>query len=92
MNPGSDTQKLTSELTVIDLKTGNSYPITTHGNRVFTIDVDPSGTILATGDFDGIMRIGPITGEEPHLFFGHKTITGIAIHPDRTMDCHIRGY
>lgn len=82
MNPAGDIQKLTSELTVIDLKTGKSYPITTHGNRVCTLDVDQSGTILATGDFDGILRIGPISGEEPHLIFGHKTVGAIAIQPN----------
>jgi len=82
MNPAGDIQKLTSELTIVDLKTGKSYPITTHGNRVCTLDVDPSGTILATGDYDGNMRIGPITGEEPHLIFGHKTVAAIAIQPN----------
>jgi hypothetical protein len=28
------------------------------------------------------MRIGLITGEEPHLIFGHKTVAAIAIQPN----------
>ena len=77
-----DFQKIRSEIRVINLQTGNSYPITTHGNRVAEIDVDTPGTILVTVDLDGIIRIGPITGdEEPHLLFGNK-LEGVSINPD----------
>jgi WD40 repeat protein len=80
---GSDVQKIRSELRIIDLQTGNSYPITSHGNRVCDIDVDRSGTILATGDLDGIVRVGPSTGEEPHLILSPQTETcSISIDPE----------
>jgi WD40 repeat protein len=35
--------------------------------------VDPSGTLVATGAFDGTVRIGPIAGGEPHVFLGHRS-------------------
>jgi WD40 repeat protein len=45
--------------------------------------VDPSGQILVTGDIDGVVRAGPITGEEPHLLLGHEgMITSLAVSPD----------
>jgi len=47
------------------------------------LEIAPSGRILVTGDNDGIVRVGPITGEEPHLLIGHEgMITSIAISPD----------
>jgi len=39
--------------------------------------------MLATTSLDGTVRIGPASGEEPHLFFGHEGLTwGIAFSPD----------
>ena len=36
-----------------------------------------------TGDHDGVVRVGPVTGEEPHLLLGHKgPINGLAISRD----------
>ncbi len=36
-----------------------------------------------SGDRNGIVRLGPVTGEEPHLLFGHKGfVGGGAVHPD----------
>ena len=56
---------VTGDLTVIDLVTGEETPITTHGDTAW-YDVDPTGQILATLTRDGVLRVGPITGEEPH--------------------------
>ncbi len=57
--------------------------ITSHGNRVSKVALDPTGTIAVTGDFDGVVRVGPITGETPHLLFGHTLeITSVAVSPD----------
>lgn len=81
---GIDLQQARSELRVVDLRTANSYPIITHGNRIGSVGVDPSGALLVTGDMDGILRVGPITGEEPHLLFsGHERLRAVAVHPDR---------
>lgn len=45
--------------------------------------LDPTGTIVVTGDLDGVVRVGRITGEEPHLLFGHSLeISSVAVSPD----------
>ena len=79
------TQELPSALTFLDLEAGISREITSHGNRMFAAALDPSGELVATGDFDGIVRVGPVTGEEPHLLFGHRPglqVSSVAISPD----------
>ena len=71
-------------LLVFDLAHGGSRRITTHGNRLSPgARVDPSGRIIVTGDVEGVVRAGPITGEEPHLLLGHEgMVLGLAISPD----------
>ena len=45
--------------------------------------LDPTERILASGSEDGVVRIGPVSGEEPHLFFGHHGLVGtVAFSPD----------
>ncbi len=62
---------------------GTSRRITTHGTRLFWGRLSPSGRVVVTGDHDGVVRVGPVTGEEPHLLLGHKgPINGLAISPD----------
>ena len=56
---------------VYDLRERRSWPLTTHGNQVTLMAWDPSGTRVVTGSRDGIVRVGPVTGEEPHLLIGH---------------------
>jgi WD40 repeat protein len=56
------------------LKTKKSFPVRTHGNRVFSVAFDPQGTKLITGDIDGIVRVGPIDGGTPHLLMGHQSM------------------
>ncbi len=57
--------------------------ITFHGNRLSSLALDPSGTALVTGDRDGTVRVGPLTGEEPHLLFGHSgSVWSVAVSPD----------
>jgi predicted nucleotidyltransferase len=37
----------------------------------------------ATGGFDGVVRIGPVSGGEPYLFFGHKGLVHtVTFSPD----------
>jgi WD40 repeat protein len=39
--------------------------------------------IVVTGDLDGVVRAGPVTGEEPHLLFGHELdVSSVAVSPD----------
>ncbi len=66
-----------------DLVQGTRTEVTSHGTSVARVTFDPSGKQLISGDSSGVIRIGPITGEEPHLLFGHEgTIFGLAISPD----------
>ncbi len=54
-----------------DLETGASRSLTSHGTHVVGLALDPSGTTVVTGDLLGVVRVGPTTGEEPHLLLGH---------------------
>jgi WD40 repeat protein len=71
-----------NELTLIDLQGQISRSITTHGNKVLDIALDPAGTVLVTGDRDGVIRAGPITGEEPHLLLGEPKAAIVEVSPD----------
>jgi len=64
--------------------THTSKRITTHGQRLWTAAFDPSGRVIVTGDNDGVVRVGPATGEEPHLLSGGHAgqVTAVAVSPD----------
>jgi WD40 repeat protein len=71
------------DLLVFDLATRTSRRITTHGRRVSTAAFDATGRIIVTGDADGAVRVGPVSGEEPHLLLGHtEPIRAVAASPD----------
>jgi WD40 repeat protein len=71
-----------------DLETGVSRHLASHGgegtaNRTYALD--PSGTIAVTSDAsgEGTIRVGRVSGEEPHLLLGHeRTVNTLAISPD----------
>jgi hypothetical protein len=45
--------------------------------------LDPAETVVATGSEDGILRIGPASGGEPHLFFSQiGSVQRVAFSPD----------
>jgi WD40 repeat protein/DNA-binding winged helix-turn-helix (wHTH) protein len=72
-----------SELGVLDVDTGAFRTIPSHGSRISAVAIDSSGTIAVTGDFDGVVRVGPIDGSEPHLLYGHALeISSVAVSPD----------
>ena len=74
---------LFEEMLLLDLPGHTSRRITTHGARLSSFALSPSGRVVVTGDADGVVRVGPTTGEEPHLLFGHKgRVTAIAVSPD----------
>jgi WD40 repeat protein len=78
----NDLTHATAELVVLNIKTGKSVPITSHGNRVLSVGFDSTGTTLVTGDIDGNVRVGPRTGENPHLLLGHQSgVSSIAVDP-----------
>jgi WD40 repeat protein len=69
---------------VRDLDTGDSESINSHGAGVRRFSIDPSGRILVSGDQKGIVRAGPLSGDEPHLLLGHSGdwIRAVAISRD----------
>jgi len=71
------------DLLLLDLTTHASRRITTHGQRLWTATLDPSGRVIVSADVDGVVRAGPITGEEPHLLLGHRaSVLAVAVSPD----------
>jgi WD40 repeat protein len=72
-----------SSLSAFDLVSSTTREIASHGNRVLSFALDARGAILVTGGQDGAVRVGQVTGEEPHLLFGHTgPVTGVAVSPD----------
>ena len=43
-----------------------------HGTHVNTVALDPSASLVATGSVDGTVRVGPVSGAEPTVLFGHE--------------------
>jgi WD40 repeat protein len=71
------------ELVRFALDTGAPVPLPGHGREVTVATMDPTETLLATGSVDGTVRIGPASGGEPYLFFGHKgNLFALAFSPD----------
>jgi WD40 repeat protein len=67
---------------VHDLERGTSRELSSHGDRVSHVAFDATGTFVITGDRTGAVRVGPVTGEEPHLLVGHKgKILALAVDP-----------
>jgi WD40 repeat protein len=58
--------------TVDDLEGGSRRPLSSHGDSINKAALDPTGRLVVTGDEEGVIRVGPITGEEPHLLLGHE--------------------
>jgi len=72
-----------SSLWVFDLDSGQTREITSHGNRLCGVALDSSGTVLVTGDLDGVVRVGALDGAAPHLLFGHNSaVWGLEVSPD----------
>jgi WD40 repeat protein len=72
-----------SLLSFHDLRAGVSRELTSHGNELISAALDSKGEIAVTGGLDGIVRVGPVTGEEPHLLHGHDlSVWSVAVSPD----------
>jgi WD40 repeat protein len=72
-----------AEVFVYDLQEKGLRILSSHGDAIFWVGWHPSGQQVLSGDRNGIVRAGPVTGEEPHLLFGHEGfVGGGAVHPD----------
>ena len=80
---GSGSAILPSELVRFSLESGSLAPLASHGRQVFSVALDHTESLVATGSFDGTVRIGPITGEEPHVLLGHEgLVRAVEFSPD----------
>ena len=72
-------------LTRIEFERGTSSQVSTHGNAVTAVAIDAHDRWVATGSFDGTIRIGPVSGEDPHVLLGQEgggAIYTLAFSPD----------
>lgn len=66
----------------IDLETGIGTELTAYGDNVRRLALSADGTVLATIDLDGVVRVGSPSNVEPHMLFSHAGVPwGIAIDP-----------
>jgi WD40 repeat protein/predicted Ser/Thr protein kinase len=68
-----------------NLENGSIEALPSYGDRVTAIALEPTGSLVATGSADGTIRIGPASGEEPHLLLGQEgegTIHSLSFSPD----------
>ncbi len=73
----------TSELLAFDLETRAERTIVSHGSHIVTAALDPSGRYIVTGSGDGLVRVGPLSGDEPHLLYGQTAlVTSVSASPD----------
>ncbi len=73
---------LSGKAVFLDLDSGTKTSLERFGNNISAVGIDPAGTLAVTGDRDGEIRVGPLTGEEPHLLLGHEsTVWTFAIDP-----------
>jgi WD40 repeat protein len=65
------------------IETGEHRALPEFGTCVTGQALDLSGRVAATGDSDGVVRVGLLSGGEPHLLMGHEgPVTELAISPD----------
>ena len=59
-------------LTRIEIDRGTSSHVRTHGNAVSAVAIDAHDRWVATGSFDGTIRIGPVSGDDPHVLLSQE--------------------
>jgi WD40 repeat protein len=73
--------------TIVDLVTGTAQTLPQFAGdlreKPASLSIDSSGTVVAVGDSEGVIRVGRPTADEPHLLTGHEgAIAEVAISPD----------
>jgi WD40 repeat protein len=74
-----------SEISWRDPQTGETRRIGTHRARPGVIALDPTSRwiVSAGGYVNNVVKVGPVSGEEPHLLHGHTDIvSAVAVSPD----------
>jgi WD40 repeat protein len=73
----------TGSASVYDMKEKRSWDLTSHGAEITNVAWHPSGQQVLTGSLDGTVRVGHLTGEEPHLLMGHTgPVWGLEAEPE----------
>ena len=70
--------------TVHDLVAGTHIPLpgSRAGSQVRR-PRHPGGAVAVTGDRDGVVRVGPVSGVQPHWLVGHEgSVRAVAMSPD----------
>jgi WD40 repeat protein len=67
---------------VHDLENRTWHTLDTEGSRVDRAVFDPTGTIVVASHLDGALSVGPVTGGDRHLLFGHEIVKDVAVSPD----------
>ena len=71
-----------NELVRFNVADGTSAPLAAYGSHPLSVALDPTDSLVATGDADGTVRIGRLTGGEPHVFPGHEgNVWAVAFSP-----------
>jgi WD40 repeat protein len=71
-----------TEASVYDLETGEVRSLASHG-KILRMDWHPSGEAVVTTTKDGLVQVGPVTGEPPHRLPGHYGNNTMALfHPN----------
>jgi WD40 repeat protein len=71
-----------SELIEYDLKDNTSRAIKTHGSCPLEVTLDPTETLLLSVDDEGVIRVGSISGDEPHMLLGPREAFCLSVSPD----------
>ena len=72
-----------TEIVRFSVADGTSTPLAAFGKHLISSAVDPTGSLVATGDWNGTVQIGRLNGGEPHLFLGHDGyVWSVAFSPD----------
>ena len=73
----------TGSASVYDMKEKRSWQLTSHGAEITNVAWHPSGQQVLTGSLDGTVRVGRLTGEEPHILMGHAgAVWGLQAEPE----------
>jgi WD40 repeat protein/DNA-binding winged helix-turn-helix (wHTH) protein len=72
-----------AELVRFSVADGRSTTLAGYGSNPLCVALDPTDSLVATGDADGTVRIGRLDGGEPHLLLGHEgNVWALAFSPD----------
>jgi WD40 repeat protein len=68
---------------LVDLTARQPRSLEGYGECGVSVALDPLRTVAATGDAQGVVRVGRVAGGEPHLLLGHdRLVKSVALSPD----------